>query len=109
MNRKNEAGFTIVEVILAMVIALVIVFPFMTSYILSTKINTNADFMKRATDAVEIAQKDISTWDDDVLESISSTYDEDVVVTFLKSLTGAEIKNLRDTLRTSDFEALQGT
>ena len=76
MNKKSEAGFSLIEVIVALVILMVIVFPFMTSYTVSTKLNAQSDLMKRATDAVELAQKDIRTWDEDVLEALANSNKE---------------------------------
>ena len=76
MNKKSEAGFSLIEVIVALVILMVIVFPFMTSNTFSTKLNAQSDLMKRATDAVELAQKDIRTWDEDVLEALANSNKE---------------------------------
>ena len=76
MNRKRELGFTLVEVLIAMVIFLIIVFPFLSSYIVSERMNRQSFYMKRAIEAVDMAGNDISTWDQDILETICQKDDD---------------------------------
>lgn len=76
MNRKRELGMTLVEVIVAMLIFLIIVFPFLTSYILSDKMNKQSYYMKRAIEVVDMAGNDIATWDYDILETICQKDDD---------------------------------
>lgn len=85
MNRKNNGGFTLVEVLAAMLIFLVIVFPFLSAYIMSGKMNRQSFYMKRAVEVVDMAGNDISNWDYDILETICQKDDNKVEWKYLNT------------------------
>lgn len=76
MKERRQAGFTLVEMLVAVVIFLIIVFPFVTTYVVTGKLNQDALYMKRATDIIKLAGEDIRTWNDDILEVLSDRVDD---------------------------------
>lgn len=75
MRERKSAGFTLVEMLVAVAIFLVIVLPFLTTYIVTGKLNQDSFYMKRATDIIKFAGEDIKTWNDDILEVLSERVD----------------------------------
>ncbi|MBP5427640.1 MAG: type II secretion system protein [Clostridiales bacterium] len=76
-RRRTKSGFTLIEVLVAAVIFLLILFPFLSTYVISNKINQNAFYIKKATDVVKNAQDDICTWDEDILDVLSRRTSDD--------------------------------
>lgn len=78
MKKGNRDGFTLIEMLVTVTIFLVILFPFVTTYVVTGKINQDATYQKKATDVLKFAQEDIRTWDDDILETLSERIDSGV-------------------------------
>lgn len=75
MKKRSHGGFTLVDVLVAVAMFLVIVLPFLTMYLVTSKLNQDASYIKKATDVLKLAGEDIRTWNSDILEVLSDRVD----------------------------------
>lgn len=83
MKRKNEAGFSMIEILAAMALLAVIIIPVCTSLVLSLRINAKADAVMQARFAVSSAVEELMAkgYSDENADAVTDKYDVNITVT----------------------------